>query len=99
MNVGGKKIVGALGLVVALGAAITAYDEIRPFPTIAEHEQVAGRSCKNELSFLKQELRDVDRRISDARAQDNTDWLQTLQEQRSDILETIKMVKHDCGWE
>jgi hypothetical protein len=89
----------------AIGAGIAAYDELRPYATRGELalvgekvQQVAGRSCKNELSFYAQELRDIDRQLERAIAESNTSWARTLREQRLEVLAEITRVKRECGW-
>lgn len=63
-----------------------------------KYAQVNQRSCDNRLSFLSRELRDVDRRISDAEKENNRNWLRTLQEQKADILAEIARTKRECNW-
>lgn len=61
-------------------------------------QQVAGRSCKNELSFFKQELRIIRRDIEQAIVEKNKRWERTLRQQERDVLEEIARVKRECGW-
>ncbi len=96
---------GLAVITVGIAAGIDAYDEYRPFPTKMELrqvetqvQQVAGRSCKNELSFYSQELRDIDRQIEKAVDQKNKSWERTLREQRREVLVEIARVKRECGW-
>lgn len=92
------SIGAALSFVVLLGAAAVAWDEIRPFPTRSEHEQVAGRSCENMLSFLSSERRDIERSIAEAKKSGNSSWLITLREQLRQVKEQISRVKKECGF-
>ncbi len=62
-------IVSALALVSALGAALAAYDTIRPYPTKAEHQVVAGMSCENQLNWLSSEKRAIKRDLISAEAE------------------------------
>lgn len=89
----------------AISAGVIAYDDLRPYPTRtelrqvgAQIQQVAGRSCKNELSLLKQEKRDIERQIQRAKDQKNVAWERTLHEQMGDVRAEIARVKRECGW-
>ncbi len=93
-----KRISGVLGALVLVSASVAAYDKIRPWPTVAEHLQVAGRSCENMINSLNTELRDIERRQEDARSENNFSWLQTLNEQHIGIREEIERVKRERGW-
>lgn len=93
-----KQIALVCAALVGLAGGIAAYDEIRPYPTRSEFKQTAGRSCKNELSFYKQELRGIERQIERAIAEKNKSWERTLREQRLDVLAEIARVKRECGW-
>ncbi len=93
-----KQIAVACAALVALASGIAAYDKIRPYPTRSEFNQTAGRSCKNELSFYSQELRDIKRQIEQAVESKNTAWERTLREQRAIVLREIARVKRECGW-
>ncbi len=84
--------------IVMIGAAVAAYDDIRLWPTKVEFQQVAGRSCKNEMSFFKQELRTIRREIEQAKADGNKNWERSLQDQERAVLAEIERVKRECGW-
>ena len=92
------SLAAALGLVVALGGAVAAYDVIRPWATRYENEVVAGRSCENHLRYLKAELRAIERDIMTAQSQGNNAWFQSLLDQKSAILQEVERVKRECGW-
>lgn len=109
MSKGGRKLWGQITVIgaglAAISAGFIAYDDLRPYPTQGELrsvetqvELVAGRACKNELSLLKQEKRDIERRVQQARDEKNTSWLRTLLEQLGDVRSEIALVKLDCGW-
>ena len=89
----------------AISTGFAAYDDLRPYATVGELQQVgvqiqqvAGRSCKNELQLLKQEKRDIERQIQKAKDQKNASWQRTLQEQLGDVRAEIERVKRVCGW-
>ena len=92
------SITAILAFVVLLGGAVAAWDIIRPFPTRDEHEQVAGRSCKNELALLFGEQRDIERRLQEAESGNNSKWTQTLREQLRQVMERITFTKKQCGY-
>ncbi len=108
VKVWSRIVAGFAGFtIVAAGiaAGIAAYDEYRPFPTKLELQQVqtqvqqvAGRSCKNELAFYKQELRTIRRDIEQAITEKNKRWERSLRQQERDVLEDIARVKRECGW-
>ena len=91
-------IVSVLVFVSTLGAAIAAYDMIRPFPTIAEHQQVAGRSCENQLNWLSSERRAIERDLGQAGRENNTDLIRVLQQQLRANAEQIDRTKKQCGF-
>ncbi len=93
-----KSIAAVCAGLVILSGGIVAYDEIRPYPTRTEFKQVAGRSCKNEMSFLTTELRTINREIVQAQNQGNANWERSLQEQKLAVLAEIERVKRECGW-
>lgn len=93
-----KPIVGTCTVLVAVSGGLIAYDEIRPYPTRVEFQQVAGRSCKNEMSFFKAELRAIKRDITQAQNEKNRNWERSLQEQKQAVLAEIDRVKRECGW-
>ena len=93
-----KQTTALAATLVMVSGAVIAYDEIRPWPTQSELYQVAGRSCKNEMTFYKQELRDIRRQIQAARDQKNVAWERTLREQEQQVLAEIDRVKRECGW-
>ena len=89
----------------AVSSGFAAYDDLRPYPSHFELQQideqvkqVAGRSCKNNLSLLKSEKRDIERQLQKAKDQKNTAWQRTLQEQLGDVRAEIDRVKRACGW-
>jgi len=109
-------LLGVIAIIVGMGSVVVVYNDLRPFPTVAEHEeltrhvdtsdslitqqveQIAGRSCKNELSWLNSEFRDIQRQILKARAANNSNWVRTLQEQLRAVTLEIARVKRECGW-
>lgn len=93
-----KSIASVCIALVTLSGGILAYDEIRPYPTRVEFQQIAGRSCKNELELLYQERRVIKRDLQDARAQKNTQWELSLLEDLQDVVDAIARVKRECGW-
>ncbi len=98
----GKRVWGqvaatCLGMAMIAGA-VTAYDDLRDWPTLVEFNQVAGRSCKNELAFYQTELRTIKREIQQAEAEKNKKWERSLQEQKQAVRAQIERVKRECGW-
>ncbi len=93
-----KPITAACTVLAAVSGGLIAYDDIRPYPTKVEFQQVAGRSCKNEMSFFKAELRAIKRDITLAQNEKNKNWERSLQEQIQDVLAEIERVKRECGW-
>ena len=93
-----KQILMVCVVLAAMASGIAAYDKIRLWPSRTEHEQVVGRSCKNELALYKQELRDIQRRVQTARDEANTSWERTLREQERAVRAEIERVKRECGW-
>lgn len=93
-----KHIAWVCTALVALAGGIAAYDDVRPYPTKDEFQQVAGRSCKNEMSFFKAELRAIKRDITQAQNEGNKNWERSLQEQKLAVLAEIERVKRECGW-
>ncbi len=96
-RVWGQVLATCLGIAMIAGA-VTAYDDLRDWPTIVEFQQVAGRSCKNELAFYQTELRAIKRDISTAQAEKNKNWERSLNEQKQAVLAEIDRVKRECGW-
>ncbi len=91
-------ISSVLAAVILVGSAYAAWDQLRPYPTIAEHEQVAAMSCEAWISWLSSEIRDIERRIQDAKDKKNYAHVRTLQEQLVDVKEKIKREKRKCGF-
>ncbi len=101
MTVGRKvwgQIAAICAVIIATGTAVATYDELRPYPNKAEFQQVAGRSCKNEMSLYKAELRVINRDIARAQDEKNTNWERSLREQKQAVLVEIERVKRECGW-
>ncbi len=100
-----KPIMGVLIGLAVVSSGFAAYEDLRPYPTKFELQQVdervkqvAGRSCKNALSLLMQEKRDIERQLQRAIDEKNTSWQRTLQEQLGDVRSEIERVKRACGW-
>ncbi len=93
-----KYIVTGSAAMVAVSAAIVAYDDLRPYPTKDEFIIVAGRSCKNEMSFFQAELRTIKRDIIQAEQERNVRWKNALQEQQEAVRREIERIKRECGW-
>ncbi len=96
-RVWGQVVATCVGMGMIAGA-FAAYDDIRDWPTIVEFEQVAGRSCKNELAFYQTELRAIKREIQQAEAEKNRKWKRSLEEQKQAVQTQIERVKRECGW-
>lgn len=98
----GRKVWGQVAatctVILMIAGAVTAYDDIRDWPTLVEFEQVAGRSCKNEFAAYKTELRAIKREITQAEAEKNKKWKRSLEEQKQAVLVEIERVKRECGW-
>ncbi len=88
----------ALVLVGAVATAVGSYDILRVWPTIEEHQKVAGRSCENQRNILDAERRGVVRDLSQAQNEKNVNWATTLQEQLRDIDKRIAIVNIECGF-
>lgn len=96
-KVWGQVVATCVGIAM-IAAAVNAYDDLRDWPTIVEFEQVAGRSCKNELAFYQAELRAIRREITQAQAEKNKKWERGLQEDEQVVLLEIARVMRECGW-
>lgn len=96
-------VIVAAGM-TALSAGLVAYDDLRFWATRSEHvealsqiDQIALRTCNTELSLLYSERRDIQRQLNEAEQKQNWSWVQTLQEQLTQVERQIRQVRQSCG--
>ncbi len=93
-----EMIIGTFVALAAVAGALASYDDLRQWPTKSEHEQVAARSCKNELAHYEAELRAAKRELTQAQNEKNKNWERSIKEDIRAVLLEIDRVKRECGW-
>ncbi len=91
-------ITAGLVLVAAIGGAVATYDQLRPYPTRAEHQQVAGMSCTNKLDILYSQRARYESELRQAQREKNASWARASKDTIRDINEKIARVKKECGF-
>ncbi len=91
-------ITAGLVFIAAIGGAVATWEQLRPYPTIEQHQRVAGMSCGNKLEILYSQRARYESEVRQAKRENNASWARASRDNIRDINEKIARVKKECGF-